>query len=87
MHIEQNVCEHEVRTGLERNSLQTSQRRAASRGSKAGRVVECQSVESGNSKVLSIGDCEGVTARVHVVRLCDDDGAKNASVSDATRWW
>ena len=86
MHIEQNVCEQEVRTGFERNSLQTSQRKAASRGSKAGRVVECQSVESGNSNVLSMGDCEGVTGGVSLLTLCNDDGAINASVSDVSRW-
>jgi hypothetical protein len=33
MHIEQNVCEQEVMTGFDKNSLQTSQRNAASSGS------------------------------------------------------
>lgn len=54
IHIEQNVCEQEVMTGFERNSLQTSQRKAASSGSKAGSKVDNQSVESGRSKVASM---------------------------------
>lgn len=55
MHIEQKVCEQSVMTGFERNSLQTSQRKAASSGSKAGSDVFNQSVESGRSNVVSIG--------------------------------
>ena len=54
MHIEQKVCEQEVITGLERNSLQTSQRKAASSGSKAGSDVDSQSVESGRSNDASM---------------------------------
>jgi hypothetical protein len=52
IHIEQNVCEQDVMTGLDRNSLHTSQRSAASRGSNCGRFVANQSVESGRSKVV-----------------------------------
>jgi hypothetical protein len=55
MQIEQKVCEQVVMTGLERNSLQTSQRKAASSGSKTGSDVDSQSVESGNSKPASMG--------------------------------
>lgn len=55
IHIEQNVCEHSVMTGFERNSLHTSQRKAASSGSNSGRDVFNQSVESGRSNVVSMG--------------------------------
>lgn len=51
MHSEQNVCEQVVMTGFSKNSLQTSQRRAASRGSNAGRDVGIQSVESGSCSI------------------------------------
>jgi hypothetical protein len=54
IHIEQKVCEQDVITGFERNSLHTSQRNAASSGSKAGSDVFIQSVESGKSKLESM---------------------------------
>jgi hypothetical protein len=54
IHIEQKVCEQDVMTGFERNSLHTSQRNAASSASKAGSDVVNQSVESGRSKLLSM---------------------------------
>lgn len=56
MQIEQKVCEQVVMTGLERNSLQTSQRKVASSGSKTGSDVASQSVESGNSKPAFMSD-------------------------------
>ena len=75
IHIEQNVCEQDVMTGFERNSLQTSQRSAASSGSNAGSVVDNQSVESGRSKVVSMGVFGGMRGGVVVLRPCDDAGA------------
>lgn len=82
MHIEQNVCEQDVMTGFEKNSLQTSQRKAASSDSKRGSDVECQSVESGSSELVSIEGLGGVTGGVGVGRICDDTRGKVAS--DAT---
>jgi hypothetical protein len=54
IHIEQKVCEQDVITGFVRNSLHTSQRKAASSGSNWGSEVDNQSVESGRSKVESM---------------------------------
>jgi hypothetical protein len=82
MHIEQNVCEQGVMTGFERNSLQTSQRKAASSDSNKGSDVECQSVESGSSESVSIGVLGGVTGGFGFVQVCDDNGGRVAS--DAT---
>lgn len=61
IHIEQKVCEQDVMTGFARNSLHTSQRKAASSGSNCGSEVDNQSVESGRSKVESMGLCGGGT--------------------------
>jgi hypothetical protein len=79
IHIEQNVCEQDVMTGFERNSLQTSQRNAASRGSKAGSDVFIQSVESGRSKLLSMGSLEGEGGGIGVLVPDDDGGVQVAS--------
>jgi hypothetical protein len=72
-------------TGFDRNSLHTSQRNAASRGSNCGRVVANQSVESGRSNVVFMrvfGRGMGVTS---VLAGCDDEGVKVAKVaSNAT---
>jgi len=55
--------------------LQTSQRNAASRGSKAGRDVACQSVESGSSNVESMSDWERVRAVAESWEEIDSEGA------------
>jgi len=78
MHIEQNVCEQEVMTGFDRNSLQTSQRNAASSDSNWGSDVVIQSVESGKSKVESMWLCAGVVGGSGVLARCDDLGASDA---------
>lgn len=80
MHIEQNVWEQEVMTGFDRNSLQTSQRNAASSDSNWGRDVVIQSVESGKSNVESIWLCEGVVDGSGVLARCDDQVASNALI-------
>lgn len=82
IHIEQNVCEQDVMTGFDRNSLHTSQRNAASRGSNCGRVVANQSVESGRSKVEFMRVFGGVMGATGVLARCDDESVKIAS--DAT---
>tara|TARA_R110002003_G_scaffold96_16_gene7540 strand:+ start:2539 stop:2877 length:339 start_codon:yes stop_codon:yes gene_type:complete len=75
IHIEQNVCEQDVMTGFARNSLQTSQRKAASSGSKAGSDVEIQSVESGRSKV---GSMESLGSESVVAPdRCNDGGVES----------
>lgn len=80
MHLEQNVCEQGVMTGLSRNSLHTSQRKAASSASKAGIDVECQSVESGNSKsVVMAVSCRRVRSCRGFGNL--DDGSESRVAS------
>ena len=80
MHIEQNVCEQEVMTGFDRNSLQTSQRNAASSDSNWGRDVAIQSVESGKSNVESMWLCEGVVGGSGVLARCGDQVASDALI-------
>jgi hypothetical protein len=79
MHIEQKVCEHDVMTGFERNSLHTSQRKAASRGSKAGSDVDNQSVESGKSNGDSIRLFTGVMGETGVLGPGHDGSSRVAS--------
>jgi hypothetical protein len=82
IHIEQNVCEQDVMTGFDRNSLHTSQRSAASRGSNCGRSVANQSVESGKSNVVFMRGFGGAIGVSGVLARCDDEG--NQVASDAT---
>jgi hypothetical protein len=89
IHIEQNVCEQDVMTGFERNSLHTSQRKAASSDSNAGRDVFNQSVESGRSNVESMGQLSGSVGWIGVLVPCDDGGmilAKVASTRRSISW-
>jgi hypothetical protein len=79
IHIEQKVWEHDVMTGFDKNSLHTSQRKAASSGSKAGSDVDSQSVESGKSNVESIWDFKGVRGDTGVLGPGRDGVVKVAS--------
>lgn len=79
IHIEQKVCAQRVMTGLERNSLQTSQRKAASSGSKAGSDEFSQSVESGRSKEVSMGLWCGAMSEIGVLVPGEDGSVHDAS--------
>jgi hypothetical protein len=85
IHIEQKVCEQDVMTGFERNSLHTSQRKAASSDSKAGRDVFNQSVESGRSNVESMRQSAGSVGWIGVLVPCDDGGVFLAKVASTRR--
>jgi hypothetical protein len=85
MHIEQKVCEHDVMTGFERNSLHTSQRKAASSGSNAGSDVANQSVESGRSNVESMRLLVGSMGLVGEFVPCDDGDVILTKVASTRR--
>jgi hypothetical protein len=85
IHIEQKVCEQDVMTGFERNSLHTSQRKAASSDSNAGRDVFNQSVESGRSNVESMRRLAGSVGWIGVLVPCDDGGVILAKVASTRR--
>jgi hypothetical protein len=79
------VCEQDVMTGLDRNSLHTSQRKAASSDSNAGSDVSNQSVESGRSNVESMRQLAGSVGWIGVLVPCDDGGVILAKVASTRR--